>query len=383
MVRDNTRRAFLKSIGVASFAGVFAGCTQDGGDNLGSAAQQTTKPATTTATQATTDISALSAEEWRKHASREAEKELQGNQELLFYTATRSEDYRDNLANAEYSGVCEPLNSKLNQSTATSSKLESRFQREMKTGSTTNVDLIDASPIDLMGESLFLDLSGVPSFQEAPDSVCLRPYIGAQYMYAQGIAYNTDRVSNPPQSYEDLLSDRFAASEIAADMTPTAKVVAAFYTQHGRDFVKKLGTQNMKFIDSKFAMAKSTATGETKISLLPLLPHVQSLKNDGLPIEYVPNNTLYWNTKTIEASAKASHPWAAKLWIDWLMHPDRANLQSTRPGAVSIDGSKAKPQNLAKLFDPEKQEVWIGDEFDRPPAEIQRDYLKAIGAPVE
>lgn len=388
------RRKALKILGAGSVAGL-AGCTGggDGGDG-GST------PASTSTPMATEDPN-LSPEEqlaeWRKKASEEAAKELQGGEKLNFYTSSRDQAYlaarTTELASTleqtwvEDADLYEPLVDSINNIQGSRGDLVTRYAQENQSGNQI-MDLLDGGAGSAIAEGVpFGDVSQVPTTSLLPDGVIVeydgKPLQVGQYLFPFGVAYNTEEASFAPETYEDVLDPEFSNNSIIADFTPPPDSAIPVLLTQGEDYLKSIADQKPQFVESLFDQVRKTAQGDAKLAWQCLGAQAIQFQNDGLPIELASNNKMWkWAAQWMQFAEEPAHPWAARLFADFLIRPEHKHIQTGRIGSLSLDTKAANPNNLLELFNPEENQIWSAGKYDKSVNELLDQYLEAIGAPV-
>jgi len=103
-------------------------------------------------------------------------------------------------------------------------------------------------------------------------------------------AYNPDLVDEPPQSYEDLLDDRFQD-----DIIMLSYNVDGWYDQLAREhdedyatqFIQDLDDQNPQYMEgSPLAALEAVGSGQAKVLGDSFATHVEFMKGQGLPVDW-------------------------------------------------------------------------------------------------
>ncbi len=177
-------------------------------------------------------------------------------------------------------------------------------------------------------------------------------YYTTCYVNAIVIAYNTKLVKpeEAPQSWDDLTNAKWSGKigiepEDWALMPFSAKVMGdaastAFWT--------KLGGQKAKIIEGHTEVATAVAKGEVALSPTVYAHRVEQLKKDGEPIDWVKTDPVYTYLNSVGVTAKAAHPNAARVFVDWLLSQDGQTAVSG-VGRIPIRaGIKANPVSLTE-----------------------------------
>lgn len=230
---------------------------------------------------------------------------------------------------------------------ASASKLTQRFQAGAEVGEFP--DLITTSQADFYSQAAAkgwlapLDQEHLPALEAFPKDFVSADGTTIAWVAAPQVAvYNTDRVTKDeiPTKWEDLLKPEFKDEIILADprnVTAYKDLMNTLYDEFGPDFLTKFRQQNPSLVDSSVPGLQALAAGEAKILLPTLESNITKLKSDGAPLEVLGLAP----TKGIEilaaASAKAPHPAAARLFLDYLVSKE-GQLAGTLEGMVSPIG---------------------------------------------
>lgn len=379
------RRRFLKQAGVASIAAI-AGCSgsEDGQGGRDQGNEQTT---TTQEDDTLPDPEEVSeeeyAEEWRKMASEKAAEELDG-ENLAMVTTSRSDHWREKVVQREFEEPYTPLTGKIKPVTGGTDAQQQKYIREEQSGETMSIDVVSFNMLDIAGETEFMDLTSVPGFRQAPDKVKVTDFRGANQIYAYGINYNPEQVDKPPESWEDILDDRFSDGEILLDFTPPTLIAGAMMETLGEDYIKQIEEQDPKQIKSGWGVTKQLGQGAAKVSICDQNHHALRAQRNGLSAEYVANPDVpFWLGKPLGAAARPNHPWATKLYIDFIMRPEHRDIQALRPGTVSLDGKTTNPEDyeIGEAYQ-EAGKLWSLKDFDRTPNELTDRWQELLNSPV-
>jgi iron(III) transport system substrate-binding protein len=145
-----------------------------------------------------------------------------------------------------------------------------------------------------------------------------------------GIGFNTKLlpVEKAPRTYQDLLDPqwkgRMALS--GSDTTPV-NWVGTMVTLHGADFVRKLGSQNIRvYTVTGRALANLVLAGEVMLSPTIYNSHVAQSSEKGAPLGWFAPGPVPVTDAAVAIASKAPHPHAAMLLIDFLMSKEAALL---------------------------------------------------------
>jgi ABC-type Fe3+ transport system substrate-binding protein len=224
------------------------------------------------------------------------------------------------------------------------------------------------------------DLSGIPGYIQNPDSVKDHPIQIGFSLQGAGIAYNTQEVPEP-RDYDHLLTDDFAGSDIITDFTPGFIALIGLVDLKGWDYVEQIGQKEIGLDSSSFAAINLVAQGDFGLQLLALSNLGYRMKDEGAPVELASNPNIWiWGPNMMGISGQPPHPWAAKLFLDYRVRPDHAELQALETGSLSLNGEIANPQEISELFTPEN--VYSASDASASADEMVTKYGELVGASV-
>jgi iron(III) transport system substrate-binding protein len=223
------------------------------------------------------------------------------------------------------------------------------------------VFLVDA--FELNADGLILPREqGVLAPFTSPEAVNFEPnaiesgrhWISVRESYT-GIGFNTMKISaaEAPRSYEDLLDPKWKGRMAVSGTLGTAgNWIGAMVVTHGADFVQKLGRQDIRVYQiAGRALANLMIAGEVALSPTIYQSHVAASRAQGAPLAWnVPGPVPVTDTSAALA-AKAPHPHAAMLFIDFLLSRE-AQLIYRDLGYLSSrkDMKSDEYPDLQKLF---------------------------------
>lgn len=374
----DSRRRFLKAAGSIGIAGSMVGCLGGGGGSQASP--------TSTAT-AELDPNAMGqaeyAESWRERASERAAEEL-SDKKLNFLTSFRSDVWKDTIENHDYSGVYEPLRDSIIMSTLGSDTLETRYARQYAAGGQMSFSIIDFSVAALVAQGIeFSQIDDIPGYIEQPDDVQFPPFTGASTITGFGVVYNTELVSDPPQTREDLLAPRFADKKILLDWTPSVGSAGPVLLRQSDQWFEDFVAQKPIYGDSTYGVVTETGKGNAHVGFLGMTLHVFRF-TEQMPLAPVMNPAAWtFRPQPLSLALRPRLPWASRLLMDWLLRPDNDVTPTVLKGTMAPTFDEANPPEVLDLFDPENYftEPQLVDAVGTPPDEMMKAYQKKIGAP--
>lgn len=166
-----------------------------------------------------------------------------------------------------------------------------------------------------------------------------------------GFAYNTNLLAADavPKTYNDLANPALKGKMAFAGAETGPRSMAALEKTLGPEFIQtKLWPQTYSVQEvSARALLDLIISGEVVASPSIFRNHVLDSKATGAPIEWVALEPVPTNTGAVAVMAKAPHPYAAMLWVDFVLGPEGQALFEKRSY-----GSPTKTYGFS-TFDPE------------------------------
>ncbi len=168
-----------------------------------------------------------------------------------------------------------------------------------------------------------------------------------------GIGFNTKLLppEKAPKTYQDLLDPQWKGRMAISGVSTTAiNWVGTMLIAQGRDFVRKLGAQNIRVYNlTGRALANLMTAGEVMLSPTIYNSHVAASARKGAPLGWFAPGPVPVTDSGVAVARKAPHPHAAMLFVDFLMSKESQALyqqlgyDSPRSDAA---GAGAKLQRL-------------------------------------
>lgn len=170
-----------------------------------------------------------------------------------------------------------------------------------------------------------------------------------------GIGYNTKLIApaDAPKTYQDLLDPKWKG-RMAISGNPGTAVnwVGAMALTKGADFVRKLGRQKIRVYQiTGRALVNLMISGEESISPTTYSSHVEASLTHNAPLAWVAPGPVPVTDTAAALAAKAPHPHAAMLFIDFLMSKEGQKMYiklGYAPGRSGMTNPNLPP--VKKLF---------------------------------
>jgi iron(III) transport system substrate-binding protein len=155
------------------------------------------------------------------------------------------------------------------------------------------------------------------------------------------IGYNTQLVAREqaPKSWEDLLDPKWKG-KIALDeenFSWYGAMTQKWGKQKTQRYMRALAKQDIQLRNGQTLIAQLMAAGEFSVAMV-LAHRIEKMKEQGAPVEWVTTlDPVTASLHPIGIAAKAPHPNAAKLFVDFILSKDGQQL------LLSIERTPARP----------------------------------------
>jgi iron(III) transport system substrate-binding protein len=143
------------------------------------------------------------------------------------------------------------------------------------------------------------------------------------YVNSVVLGYNTNLTKGQaiPRSYNDLLQPRWKGRKISVDDTYATflqGLISVWGKDKALDYLKKLAEQDPVVMRGSTVRVQLAAAGEFPL-VIAYANIIQYLAEKGAPMDWVALEPAVISVNTVMAGAKAAHPNAAKLFIDFTL----------------------------------------------------------------
>ncbi|MDZ5445077.1 extracellular solute-binding protein [Micromonospora sp. 4G57] len=247
-----------------------------------------------------------------------------------------------------------------------------------------NVDVIDTE----QNTSYSLSQTGLLAKYSPPagadvDAKYKTPYFTGYRVQLKPIAYNTKLVATAdvPKSLDDL-SDPKWANKICAEPSEVS-VFADMVQDLGQDqteqYWKTLTSHGLRFVSGQTNLVQSVLSGDCPVAVSANLHTVAKNAAKGAPIGWVKTDPLYGNYGAVNVAAKAPHPYAARLWANYVLSPVG---QQVVIDAYRVPSNHSVAPKEPELADNRYNAVVAGDEVMKNFSKYNTLYYTTTGRPV-
>lgn len=244
---------------------------------------------------------------------------------LVWYTSLTAHRDIANVFEAKYPGI------KVETYRAGPTDLSRRLLTEAEARRSI-ADLIETTPATLMlmrDNKLLMPyfsphLTAFPDESKEPaDKTKVYWTTDRESMVSLGYNTNMVRAAAAPKSFAELVKPENRGKIAVSGDTTGVRMVGAMIHAKGEEYVKQLKTLDVKMhMISGGAMHELLAAGEMPMSISIFRNHVLAAHPKGAPTEWVPLDLVPTNAGGIALPAATNNPYAALLFVDFLISPD-------------------------------------------------------------
>ena len=190
----------------------------------------------------------------------------------------------------------------------------------------------------------------------------------AIYMMPNVIAYNTRMVkrSEVPLTDDDLLNPKWRG-KIGMDGTKPewfSWKLKRLGQEKGMAYMKRLGAQEFRLYSGLTIITGLLAAGEFPLVLNTYVHNAEDAKRKGAPVDWVTQDPVFTKFQPIGVAAKAPHPNAAKLLVDFMLSEEGQRIIAS---FGRVPTRRAVPTNVQGLdkMNFVVDEFSAGDDFNK------------------
>ncbi len=167
-----------------------------------------------------------------------------------------------------------------------------------------------------------------------------------------GLGYNTKLISEAevPKTYDDLLDPKWRGRMAVPGTSTLANWIGEMLAERDEAFVRKLADQKIRVYEvSARAVANLVVSGEAPMSPAMFNSHFANSRDQGAPVAWRALGGVYATTGAMALPAKAPHPHAAMLFIDFILSREGQALYG-KLGYASARNDMAAKDKPAKIY---------------------------------
>jgi len=195
------------------------------------------------------------------------------------------------------------------------------------------------------------------------------------YAHAYVMAYNTKLLSRKdiPDTFEGFLNPRWKGKKIGFDTKEVewfANILKIMGEKKGMDFLQKFAAQDLNYRSDRAILRDLVIAGEFPVATA-YADQIEERKKDGAPVDWAVVSPVITKFNAIGLTAHASHPNAAKLFIDFCLSKEGQAMIGSfgrEPARLDVEANVLKSFKGVKVYPSDMSLV------DKYP-----DYIKKSG----
>ncbi|MBI4527766.1 MAG: extracellular solute-binding protein [Deltaproteobacteria bacterium] len=231
-------------------------------------------------------------------------------------------------------------------------RTRNRLLAEARAGKASEVDVVGLISFDMVyvaENSLLMPYKSPETQAVAEGFRDANGHWTAFFVNPKVTAYNTNLVAarDLPRKWEDLLTPNWRG-KIALyreDYGWFSNFLKIAGRERGLAFMRQLARQDLQLRDGHTLMVQLLAAGEFPLISVAYAPRISLTKSEGAPVDWVALDPVFGEAQSIAIYAKAKHPNAAKLYVDYVLSREvqqevwvnRYWKHSARPDVVAKD----------------------------------------------
>ena len=171
------------------------------------------------------------------------------------------------------------------------------------------------------------------------------------FMNTHVLAYNTKLVKKDelPRTYEEIINpkwkDKITMSE---DFDIFGMMLKVMGRAKGMEFMRRLAAQGVSLKNSYSLAIQAVASEEVPLGLNVYGTRTEEFKKRGAPVDWIPLEITLASLEPLAVGAKAPHPNAARLFVDFLLSKEAQGMMRERFRIPSRPDVLPDPPELTK-----------------------------------
>ena len=165
------------------------------------------------------------------------------------------------------------------------------------------------------------------------------------------LGYNTQLVSETeaPSTLDDLLDPKWQGKFAVPGTSTLTNWIGALVLDKGEDFVRRLGRQKFRIYQvTARAVANFVVSGEVALSPALYNSHIANSRARGASVAWRPLGGVFSTTGGVAFAAKAPHPHAAMLFVDFVLSREGQSIYQ-KLGYASARTDFANPEKPPRI----------------------------------
>ncbi len=172
------------------------------------------------------------------------------------------------------------------------------------------------------------------------------------FIHTLVLVYNTQLVKGEevPRTYEELINPKWKG-KIALrneDFETFGMMLKVMGREKGLNFMRRLAAQGVDLRNSFTFAVQGIASGEIPMGMNLYGTHTEEFKKKGAPVDWAPMEFVLTTIEPLAVGARALHPNAARLFVDFLLSKEAQTLMRDRSRIPSRPDVPPDPPGLTR-----------------------------------
>ena len=172
------------------------------------------------------------------------------------------------------------------------------------------------------------------------------------FIHTLVLVYNTQLIKKEdlPRSYEQLINSKWKGKIVLRDedFETFGMMLKVMGRDKGLNFMRRLSAQGVELRNSFTLAVGGVASGEVPLGMNLYGTHTEEFKKRGAPVDWVPMEFVLTTVEPLAVAARAPHPNAARLFVDFLLSKEAQTMMRERSRIPSRPDVPPDPPELTR-----------------------------------
>ena len=198
------------------------------------------------------------------------------------------------------------------------------------------------------------------------------------FIHTLVLVYNTQLVKKEelPRSYEQLINPKWK-QKIALrdeDFETFGMMLKVMGREKGLNFMRRLSAQGVELRNSFTLAVQGVASGEVALGMNLYGTHTEEFKKRGAPVDWIPMEFVLTTVEPLAVGARAPHPNAARLFVDFLLSKEAQTIMRERSRIPSRPDVPPDPPELTRGLTLIPTDLSLADQSNQLAKEFRQTF---------
>jgi len=198
------------------------------------------------------------------------------------------------------------------------------------------------------------------------------------FIHTLVLVYNTQLVKKEelPRSYEQLINPKWK-QKIALrdeDFETFGMMLKVMGREKGLNFMRRLSAQGVELRNSFTLAVQGVASGEVALGMNLYGTHTEEFKKKGAPVDWIPMEFVLTTVEPLAVGARAPHPNAARLFVDFLLSKEAQTIMRERSRIPSRPDVPPDPPELTRGLTLIPTDLSLADQSNQLAKEFRQTF---------